>query len=459
MTAPLIVTNLPPGISIEEIKKAFQPYGPIHVIFQCMDHYLNINYSLNSAYVYFEEKRSIEFFLEDYVDVVINGYFTDIQSVEDSPLPKSTAVIYGITQGITKSDLYYALRLDKHSEISIQKPGSPQNDGYAFVTFQYPKYCSSFLMSHTEVTIGSCQMAIKPYPQPQIPPKQQHTAIVSCAPSSFIKLRGLKKFQDFTIHTPSKDYFLSSQVLAASSQIIHDLTDSFPPVLSFTIMSDKGNYDEIFDALYGAPLEINQDNCLFILEVASLLLIPDLITVAGSVAYEFLTLDNFKKQLLQLIDKKINYDYIIDFLGAHLTEINQLMQRNEDILIDLPSEALKKLAHHPSIQTLKIEDATGIFKNVLVVGTISKSDISHVYNSKLDVNSNRELLLDYLESKKATTSIPSNENSQRQTNPQQNNQENAPPQGTEASNETSIGHAPNLSFDTFFSDSDIFDYD
>ena len=424
MTTPLLVTNLPPGISIEKIKKAFDPYGPIHVIFQCMDHYLNINYSLNAAYIYFEEKRSNDFFLEDFVDVVIDGYFTDIQSIESSPLPNSTAVIYGITQGITKSDLYYALRLDKHSEISIQRPGSPQNDGYAFVTFQFPKYCSSFLMSNTEITIGSCQMAVKPYPQPQIPPKQQHTAIVSCAPSSFMRLRGLKKFQDFTIQTPSKNYNLSSRVLSASSRIIRKLTTSFPIVSSFKFLGTQGNYDEIFDALYGSPLHINQDNCLFILEVSSLLDIPDLIAAAGSVAYESLTFDNFKKQLISLINKNINYDYIIEFLVDHLYEIDKLIKQNTDILIDLPPEALKKLAHHPSIQSLKLDDALNIFKNVLVVGSIQMPDLSHVYNQKLDVNSNRQLLLDYLENKKAPASSNSNENKSQTGDDQQNSQDN-----------------------------------
>lgn len=425
MTTPLLVTNLPPGISIEKIKKAFSPYGPIHSIYQCMDHYLNINYSLNAAYIYFEEKRSNDFFLEDFVDVVIDGYFTDIQSVEDSLLPNSTAIIYGITQGITKSDLYYALRLDKHSDISIQRPGSPQNDGYAFITFQFPKYCSSFLMSNTEVTIGSCQMAVKPYPQPQIPPKQQHTAIVSCAPSSFMKLRGLKKFQDFTIQTPQKNYYLSSKVLSASSKIILNYIKSFPVISVFKFIETNGNFDEIFDALYGSPLQINQENCLFILEVASLLDIPDLIAAAGSVAYENLTFDNFRQQLVKLIEKRINYDFIIEFLGAHLSEIDKFMKQNTDILIQLPPEALKKLAHHPSIQTLKIDDATNIFKNVTKVGLINKSDISHVYNPKLDVNSNRQLLLDYLENKKAPVSISSNENKSQTGDEQQNSNDNS----------------------------------
>lgn len=418
MTTPLLVTNLPPGISIEEIKSAFTPYGCIHHIMQCTDYYRNLHYSLNAAYVCFEEKRSIDFFLEDYVDVVINGFFTDIKSIHDSPLAQSTAVIYGMSEGITKSDLFYALQLDTHAEISIQRPGSPKNDGYGFIIFPDPQFCNSFLMNITEVSINNCQMAIHRYPQPTIPPREPHSHIISCSGSKFLKLKNIEKFQDFTIHTPNKTYLLSSKILSGSSAVIAKQVSAYPFNFEFTLTAE-GNYDEVFDSLYGAPLQITDENCMFILEVASKLEIPDLIAAAGSVCYESLTFENVLETLQSLESKHINYNYIVDFFVFHHSEIRQ---SKSDILVNLNPTVLRKIAKHPNIQSMPFIDVSLFFQNVLIVGKLKESEISHVDNAQLEIDSNRQLLIDYLSSKKSKIKNKQNTSQQEQAEETNRNQ-------------------------------------
>ncbi|OHT03655.1 hypothetical protein TRFO_28916 [Tritrichomonas foetus] len=422
MAKPLLVKNLPPHITVDEIRKAFSPYGPIHEIYLPSDYYLNNYYPLDSAYLYFEEGRSCDFFLEDNIDVVIDGFFTEVVDTSVSKEVTSTAVIYGISQSVTIDDLFYALRLDGNSEIEIKKPGSRQNDGFAFVTFTNDKFCQSFLLSFTEITVGNCTMAVRQFPQPKSPKKAHHTATLSCAPSSFIRLRNFQQFQDFTISIPSqnKKYKLSSKILAASSRVIADLISTYPYTNHFVCTIEGGNYDEFFDALYGKPLEITSENCEFIHAVASQLDIPDLIGLAGAVAYDKLSLYNYDKILYQLIQNNLNYDYVIDFIASHLSEGLQDNQEKTISLIDLSPDVLKKVANHHLVQSMSVNDVGTLFKNVLLLGKLKLSDISQIDNDELDLNSNRQLLIDYLDNKLLSQvsshhgqdSVQSNDNSE-----------------------------------------------
>ena len=405
---PLLVTNLPPNTTLETLKEKFSVYGQINFIYFVSDFYLTTYYNLNAAYLFFCEERSVDFFIKDFVDVVIDGYFTEIQSISGSQLVNNTAIIYGISQGITKEDLFDALRFDNHNvEISIKRPGSPQNDGYAFIQFKDKDCCKLFLLSNSHATIGNCVMAIREYPQPKESPQQYHVVNLSCVPSNYMRIRKIKKLNNFTIHTPIKDYKVSSKVLAFSSNIIANQIKLHPYKSDFTIVIPKyvesqasdELFEKIFDAIYGAEIDITLDNCDFIHAVASQLEVSDLIISSGAVCYEKLTLNNFKKILKDLYANKLDYKYVIEFICSHFTEIIQAYTKYN--LFDLPEAILKEITHNPYVSSLTEQDITSLFQNSLILSKIDQSDISNMNNPELNLNKNRDLLIEYLNQSKS----------------------------------------------------------
>lgn len=390
MPYPVFFSNLPPNATVEEIRTECQKYGPVINISINADYYRDIYYPFDSAYVNFEDKRSIMFFQEDDIDIVIRGYFVELASVTDSPLPFSTATILGIGDGITEAQILSALRLSDSIKIKMIRPGSPHNDGYALISFENNVEYIKFLESNKEFTIDDCLMAIRPYP------KEQIRFVSLCTSSlSFQVLRKMPRFQDFTIHFNEKVYTCSSKVISASSNVVKKQLKIYPPVHEITLVGKDGNIEEIINALYGYQIALTYENCEFVHSIASQLDVQDLIQNSGLLCYDLLTLDNVSDIAHHLAENHLNMDYIVDFVASYLKEITESEQYSS-IMIELPSETVLKVARHPVFKMITESEAYQLFHNAILLQKIKKSDISCIDNKDLDVNYNRQLLIGYL---------------------------------------------------------------
>jgi RNA recognition motif-containing protein len=86
MTKPILVTNLPPHCTKADVRTAFSRFGPVWLVVMLEDFAESVRYFLRSAYVFYSARRSLAFFFEGDVDVLIHDYLVAV-SPSDSHIP------------------------------------------------------------------------------------------------------------------------------------------------------------------------------------------------------------------------------------------------------------------------------------------------------------------------------------------------------------------------------------
>ncbi|KAH0788420.1 hypothetical protein GPJ56_007648 [Histomonas meleagridis] len=400
MSKAIFVRNLPPNATIQQIKEAFSPFGEISLIYLCTDFYKDILYNFNSCFIHFVEQLPVEFFAENEVDVMIDDYFLEILSIKDSATD-TTAVILGIPEGLNESELLCLLHLEpisndsSDSEVTFFKPGRNNALGYALVRINDPNEYKTFISINTEVIWNNHKIAIHPHPT-----SNQFSCVVSLSPhlQSYAKLRNIEKFQDFTIHTPKQDFKVSSIIFASSSKLVYEFFRHNPPIHEYNIKTeypDSFDFNVIIDAIYGLPIALNETNARFVHDIASELKMEDLMIYTGSIAYEQLTLQSAFELCNELHEKNINYDYVIDFIASHFSEI--LNEKLLDNFKMLNPEVIKKIAKSPPVQRMEEKEYMELFGDAVENNMLNISDIASMENKDININENREMLLENLD--------------------------------------------------------------
>ena len=380
----VLVSNLPPRCSIPDIERSISVYTHIWLISKCDLSFRDIRFDLRAAVLLCPTKTAAILSQKDGVDIVVGDYFTEVEEYEASDLVLLSLVLVGLRGGTTEEDIAFELDLDGTIEVSIQKAGSDIGDGFAYLRFPTQERRNNFYLSFTERTVNGAPVSVRLFPRCNV----DRLVTTRCQSRNFVRLRSMKRFNDFVVKTPRGDFPCSSKILSMSSPVVQGLVACGVHEL---VLDVDGDYDALMTALYGGELVITPENCAFVHAAASILQIEDLITGAGCVCYESLTPRNYRAQLDSLIRNDYDIGYVVDFIAGTAALGNTAIDDT------LPPPALKQIAKSRFFKSKPEAEVLWIFSKVLNRGLLDKQHIACVNNKDLDVNSNREMLVEYLD--------------------------------------------------------------
>lgn len=394
----LRISNLPHGISNEQIKSALNKIGSIITVEVVRRYFKSTLFDLGLAYVRFDKGNAFDYFIDKPPEIIIDGYFCQVSELSD-PKFLSLGFILGIEEDISEKDLYLGLMLSSDINIQIQRPVDKYHNTFASIQFPTPESCKSFILYNNSFNIKNCQVQLITCPL-------FSTHVFSISPHQFQnqhfqRLKNLPRFQDFSIICGSLQFHISSIIIYANSNIIR------PPILSIEI--DLSEYEKeihdvslifnsLIDFLYGCPIVISDENSSIFHFLSCKLGLISLIKLSGANLMSTLSVKTAPSTALVLFQKKLNYDYVVDFIAAHIEEYQNKI--NNESIFTLPTPILKAIAKHPLISETSYGILRKVFRDAIITNKISENDISNPDNINLDVNSNRQMLLSFVQKKK-----------------------------------------------------------
>lgn len=380
----ILVRNLPPKCTLFELEHVFRMYTDVLLIGMCNLSHLDKTYDLRSAWLLCSSTTAVDIFEKDKIDIVVRDYFTEVEMYNTSDLILLNVILLGIPENTTEDDIRFELDLDPTIAITIETLGCDPETWFAYLRFPTQERRDNFYLSFRDRTVNGAPVTVEMFPKPNI----ERLVTLRCHSKNFVKLRPMTRFNDFTIHTPKGPITVSSKIMAMSSPVVaRSIADGKKEI---TVEID-GNFEEVIMGLYGENLVITRENSAFIHGFASILQINDLVTSAGCVLYESLTLSNYRQELERLLSNNFDIGYVVDFIAG--TSIKSGKQIDKS----LPVPVLQKLAKSPYFRTMKWVRARWWFEEVLDSGLLTESDIVCVYNESLNMNENREMLVEYME--------------------------------------------------------------
>lgn len=372
----LLVTNLPPKCVIDDIKTAFKPFGVVSVVMTCDLSFRDRRYDLRCAYVFCRDELMLGLFENRSVEVMVRDYYVTVAVAEGSFLVDRSIVVTGLAEATIEDDITSALKVEC-VDVKIEEPGTRANDGFAFVTFSGEDARDIFLESFNGGLIRNVPVRVHPFPKPHV-----HCLVdVKLQASDFMRLRNNARFHDFKLLVPSGEINVSAFVLAMSSPVIARMIETCSKQKELAL-HHVGDYKEVIDALYGAPLSITPANCHFVHAVASSLLVNELIVNAGSVCYEMLTAENFVQECSRLTATNCDMRYIVEFIAARAGA--DKMPINNGI----PENVIRMVATNMYMSSLSEQEMMTAYD-----GRVSPANIALSGSEDRDLNADRQLLI------------------------------------------------------------------
>ena len=375
----ILVRNLPPNVTTDEITECFSKYGDVMACSLCILSHLNNLYTFHICYVKFDCNDPILDLLENDIDVILNGFILIVEPVLENQIIWSTVVILGIGVCTTQEQVEEALdQINSPKIIKFQEADLTDN-GYCIVQYPSKNYVKACLEAHSTFNISNIECGLKPFPPPVF-----HFIRVSPNALVFQSLKGVEQFNDFTFITPKKKYKCSSMVAAFSCSKIRDLIERKDPILEFQIKID-GDFDVILDAIYGFHVKVTKEICTYVYLVSSILGYDDLNKVASLVCYELLTPQNVIDTYNSFTKDNYPCDYIIEFMATHVTMIRNLYS--------LPEKTLRQIFRHPLFKSLSPEEQEELLKAFPKLNNLIKTETMQAGS----IENDREFLISKLE--------------------------------------------------------------
>jgi hypothetical protein len=310
-------------------------------------------------------------------DIVIDGYFVEVEVASSSLLVQCTLLLLGLPERLSEEEILTALSLQSSVRCTICQECTQENDGFATLRFADAALCTAFVQHRQSVIINDISVSIRRYTEDGS--RVVHLAV----PGHFHNLRTVPRFQDLVLHVPGNDIPLSSKVLAMSSHVV---SEGRPLIKSIALEFD-GDYDGIINALYGIPLSITTDNCHFIHRVMSVLKIDDLMTAAGSICYETLDLWNCLEVGKDFLENKWGFGLLCEFVSV------RALDPIVPISGDFPIQVFSRLVKHPTFAQLRVLDFEIIFRNNMSAEKVKTNEVAFARNPALNIEMNREWLI------------------------------------------------------------------
>ena len=366
----ILVKNLPPGTTVDQVEECFSKYGNVMACSMCISNFLNTVYSFQMCYVKFDCNDPIIDIFENDLDIILNGYYLEIETVIDNPLIWSSVIILGIGVNTKLQQVEEVLEQFNSPKIMKFHEAEITDNGYCIVQFPSPSYVKACLDCQNEIEIAKIHCSIKAFPQPDF-------RYVRVSPKAFVfqNLIGVEQFNDFTFITPEKNYPCSSMVAAFSCSKIRDIVESQSPISSFKI-NTSGNFQVIIDAIYGHHVNITKNICKYVYAVSSILGFHELRRVASLVCYELLTPENVIQTFNTLRNERYPCDYVIEFIATHVSQIPQIDS--------LPSVTIQNVFRHPIFKAMSKDEILVLARkipnvsDILLSQTINISSIEEI---------------------------------------------------------------------------------
>ncbi|EAY06120.1 hypothetical protein TVAG_067800 [Trichomonas vaginalis G3] len=366
----ILVKNLPNSATPDDVSHCFSKYGNVMAVSLCNLSYLNTYYTLQMAYVKFDCQDPIVDIIENDIDVVLDGYYLEIEPVIGNKLVWNSIILLGVGVSIKRHQIEEALEQFSSPKILILKNADKTDNGYCIAEFPNPKYVRACLECSLTLNISGIPTAVRPFPPPIF-----HYVRISPLPIAFQNLKGVDQFNDFTFKTPEKDFACSSMVAAFTCDAIRKGITDNPPMKEFKI-EIPGDFTIIYDAIYGSAVKINKDNCHYVYTVANILEYAELARIAGLVFYEQLTPSNVIKIYNSLYPFPKPPEFIVEFLAMHLHSVPGIDT--------LPKPLLHKVFAHPLFKGMQVEETEKLKSEFPNLAEIINEESIHYGNIEND---------------------------------------------------------------------------
>lgn len=366
----ILVKNLPTEVTPDDVSHCFSKYGNVMAVSLCNLSYLNTYYSFQMAYVKFDCQDPIIDIIENDLDIVLNGYYLEIEPVIGNKLVWNSIILLGIGVSIKRHQIEEVLEQFSSPKIIILKNADKTDNGYCIAEFPNPKYVRACLECSLTLNISGIPTAVRPFPPPIF-----HYVRISPLPISFQNLKGVEQFNDFVFKTPEKDFSCSSMVAAFTCDTIRKGITVNPPIKEFKI-EFPGDFTPIYDAIYGSVVKITKENCHYVYTVANILGYEELARIAGLVYYEQLTPSNIIQIYNSLYPFPRPPEFIVEFLANHILTVPGLET--------LPSQLLHAVFAHPFFKGMSIEETEKLKESLPNCAEIINQESIHYGNIEND---------------------------------------------------------------------------
>jgi hypothetical protein len=397
MPAAILVTNLPRHCTESDVRRSFSRFGAVWRVVLLEDYADDVRYFLRSAYVFYAAPRALSFFSEDDADVVVGDCLAEVLPADGAYVAHSVLVL-GVCRCLTERRLRERLRLCDRASVAIERPPAPAR-GFARVQFAGADAARLFLDAHAAGAPGACgcgaRLALRRFPAPAPLPR---VASVARGGARFLRVLGAPRFCDYTVATPDGDFAVCARVFAACSRLV---ADHVARDVWQTRLELSGDYRSVIRAVYGAPLRVTGENCEFVHGFGSHFGIDALIEQASLVKLDGLTMQNALGVARAAVKAQLDLRFIGEYLAVRSAETKEPLSRR------LPIEIVRAVAGHPAMEGLTKANVEAIFREFLPPlnrAGISLADIGCTDLAQMDFDSNRALLVDYLDNHRVRAS-------------------------------------------------------
>lgn len=372
----ILVKNLPDEVTSDEVFQCFSKYGHVMAVNILTLQYNNFLYNFNMAYVKFDSTNPIREILGNDLDVILKGYYLEIETVYDNKFIWNTMFLLGIGNELQRTDIEAILPTINSPKLIFLKEATKIDNGFGMVEFSCKQHVRACLELSSTIDIESCIVGIYPFPLPVF-----HFLECKANPLPFLALKNNHKFEDFTFIVAGTEYKCSGILASLSCEEVKKIVEKGGHSIT---LDTEGDFSVIMDHIYGQSVRITGENCLFVYYTSCLIGCHELRRLSSLVCYDMLTPEMAVSVYNNYSTNGIEPEYVIEFIATHLREVSDFSQ--------LPPRAYELIASHHAIVDVPWEDVNLFFRPAVASGKIQLSSIVHPENTALDIDKARPLL-------------------------------------------------------------------
>lgn len=351
MEKSLIISNLDPFTTENEIRREIGGPVPIISIYPIVDTFMNTEYAF-PLYIIQTTQEGMTQALSGESIYKIRGKILQFTQTEQFVQNNCGIVLFGETKYTTCEDVLHSL---VDCQIDSVEYIQTTNGKLFFVNLKKKEDIDPFLLSKP-----CCEINSRLYYSHKFPLLPQKIV------DEFEPTINMETLQDqtFTIVHNNEEYKVPYYIAAAVSKLVQDEISKNPSVTKIEIENIPGQFSKIVDILYGRPVQINEDPTFFF-KIGIVLGIQSLIEATEAYAYNALDIKTIMPYIQITLKYKRGIQPLLRYVRTHYDELSKIeeFKQYEDELLRLAREEEEKRRFMTKEQFDKIITDTSIDLN------------------------------------------------------------------------------------------------